>query len=71
MWDVHGARISNPDLKQMMREGFRQLAPGSRVAWGVVNMTLPRDDGVWGVDWGWKWLTVAEAATNDALSPPP
>ena len=39
-------------------------APGSRVAWGVVSMTLPGDDGGWGVNWGWKWLNVAEASVS-------
>jgi len=40
------------------------------VAWGVVDMTLSGGDGTWGVVWGWKWLTEAEAAANDGLSPP-
>ena len=72
VWDLHGARFSNSDLDGVLShtgEGqvFRQLPPGSRLAWREVAWYV---DGTGRVKWGWKWLSVAEAETNDGLLPP-
>ena len=56
MWDLHGARISDPDLNQILGRGggFQQLAPGSQLAWRRTNfMDMNSNHRFF---WGWTRL---------------
>ena len=67
VWDVHGARISDPVLDQILERGggFLQFAPGSQLAWRLTDLIDMNSSHKF--FWGWMWLSDAEAATNDRL----